>query len=92
MFVCIYGNIYACISSIFRDGENLQKRKWYHVVKSWITHCLGTFYRSGVSSESVARERSSHGLNVMVRAVAVTVALDTGSDSSLPKLRAVKEN
>ena len=37
--------------------------------------------------ENVARDRSSHRLNVMVRAMAATVAHGLGSDSSPPKLR-----
>ena len=39
------------------------------------------------SCESVAHDRISHQLNIMVRATAATVARDLGSDSSLPKLR-----
>ena len=35
----------------------------------------------------MSRDRSSHMLNVMVRAVAATVARDLGSDSSLSKQR-----
>ena len=36
--------------------------------------CLGMFLRcSGIPSESVARERSSHRLSIMVRAVAATL-------------------
>ena len=39
-------------------------------------------------SEGVARDDSSHGLNIMARAVAATVAGDLGSDSSQSKLTA----
>ena len=38
----------------------------------------------------MARDRSSHRLNIIVREVAATVACDLGSDSSLPKLREFK--
>ena len=43
--------------------------------------------RSDVSRESVARDRSSHRLNMMVRAIVATVARDLGLDSSLAKLK-----
>ena len=50
-------------------------------------HCFDMILAHGVSRKSVARDRSSHKLNIMVRAVAATVARDLGSDASLPKLR-----
>ena len=37
--------------------------------------------------ESVTRNRGSHTLNIMLRAIAATVACDLGSDYPLPKLR-----
>ena len=50
-----------------------------------------TFVRHIFSSvdfiESVARDRISHRLEIMVRAIAATVARYLGSDSSLPSLR-----
>ena len=49
-------------------------------------HYLSCFKRSGVPSESVARDPSSHWLNIMVRAIAATVARDLGSDYWLPEL------
>ena len=46
-----------------------------------VKHRSGTFYRSGVLSESVARDHGSDWLSIMVAAV----ARDIGSDSYLPK-------
>ena len=46
-----------------------------------VKHRSGMFYRSGVPSESVARDHSSDWLNIMVAAV----TRDIGSDSYLPK-------
>ena len=57
------------------------------MIGSWITHCLGMLKRSDVPSQSAARDRSSHRLNIMVRAIASPVAHDVGSDSSLAKLK-----
>ena len=48
-----------------------------------LRHVLGAV----VLPESVTRNRSSHTLNIMLRAIAATVARDLGSDYSLPKLR-----
>ena len=45
------------------------------------------FKRSGDPSKSVARDRSSNKLNIMIRAVAATVARDLDSYSLLPKLK-----
>ena len=44
------------------------------------------FLRSDVPSDSVARDPSSYRLSIIVKAIAATVARDSGSDSRLPKL------
>ena len=57
----------------------------------WIIYRLGMFLAQWWSQRGVARDHSSLKLNIMVRAVAATVTHDLGSDSSLPKLRNVRQ-
>ena len=51
-----------------------------------ITENTGVIWRSGVSSENVARVRSSQRLNMLAMAAADTVARTLDPDSSLHKL------
>ena len=72
----MYVFMYMCIfSGDFSGLRHFKKRKGYHMVESWIMHCLWmvVLWLTGV-----------------VRAGAVNVARNLGSDSSLPKLRELK--
>ena len=59
MYICMYYILYmfVCFSGFSRDWQHLQNRKWYHMVGSWIIHCLGTFLAQWFSQVFPARAR-----------------------------------
>ena len=82
----VFVYLFACFfSRISRDWEHLQDRKWSGSVVD--SPLLRHVFSAVVFPAKAWTDRSSHGLNIMIRVIAATVARDIDSDSSLPKLR-----